>query len=227
VRNARVTILALFTVLGLGGCFDVNATNLLVIDNFNDGDLQPLDPGFGSWQAYGINSPEDPAPKCVLDPDTQDRSPAALLLPFTVTDPVDLLQEDGGAGVKTGATMGAVDFTAYGRIAFDIKLVSGGDNPLPSNALVYLELGCSSVPAESGDLATLYVVQGVPYTSDWQYVPLTLVNFGPPPWLTTPIKGGTVACLQHVDSVRFSIDAKLPDGKIGMGALHLDNVVLE
>ena len=59
------------------------------------------------------------------------------------------------------------------------------------------------------------------------YKALTLDNFGPPPWLAEPIQGGTTACLQHVDAVRFSIDAQLPDGTVGEGILHIDNVVLE
>lgn len=227
MRHARLAVFALLAARGLAGCFDVHATDLLVIDNFNDGDLQPLDPGFGLWQGYGINLSGDPSPQCIVDTDTGDGSPYALVLPFTVTDPMNNLQEDGGAGVKTLSDSGAVDFARYGRIAFDIKLIPGGDNPLPSNALIYLELGCSSVPEVGSDQADLYVVQGVPYSSTWQNVALTMGNFGPPPWLTKPIEGGTIACLQHVDSVRFTVDAKLPDGKTGAGALHLDNVVLE
>lgn len=228
VTPLRLTLFALLAAGGLGGCFDVHDTDLLVIDNFNHGDLQPLDSRFGTWQGYGINLLSDPTPVCMLDADTNDGSPGALVLPFTVTDPMDRLQQDGGAGVRTNALQPvAVDFYRYPKIAFDIKLLSGGDNPLPSNALIYLELGCSKVTTPATELTDLYVVQGVPYSANWQNIALTLDNFGPPPWLTNPIIGGTVACLQNVDSVRFSVDAKLPDGRTGSGELHLDNIVLE
>lgn len=228
VTRALVPLFALLAAPCAAGCFDVHATDLLVIDNFNDGDLLPAYPGFGVWMGYGIEPKDNPNVHCHLDTDTQDGSPDSLLLEVTVTDVLDGFQLHGGAGLVTNATMGAVDFTRYGRIAFDIKLTSGADYPLPVNALVYLELACSTVRPESHDMIlTLYVSQGVPYSGNWQNVALSLVNFGPPQWLTEPIDGGPVACLQHVDGVRFVVDEQLADGQTGHAFLRIDNVVLE
>lgn len=227
VSPGRLFLCAFVASCGLIGCFDVSTANLRVIDNFNSGDLQPSDRGFGLWGCYGINPKDNPAVSCAVSNDTADGSPFSIVLDVTVTDPPDGLQQHGGAAVKTAAVMGPVDFTRYGKIAFDQKLESGAQGSLPSGALVYLELGCSTVTDESLNLHDLYVSQGVAYTSAWHYQALTLDNFGPPPWLAEPIKGGTTACLQHVDAVRFSIDAQLPDGKTGEGILHIDNVVLE
>lgn len=227
VKHGHLAIVAMLAASGSAGCFDVGATNLRVIDNFNSGDLQPSDRGFGMWGCYPINPKDNPNFSCSASNDTADGSPFSILLDVTVADMLDGLQQHGGAAVKTPAVMGPVDFTRYGRIAFDLKLESGGDNPLPAAALVYLELGCSTVPSLSDDRYDLYVSQGVAYTTTWHYQALTMGNFGPPPWLAEPITGGTTACLQHVDAVRFSIDAQLPDGKTGEAILHVDNVVLE
>ena len=212
---------------GLGGCFDVGTTNLRVIDNFNSGDLQPSDPGFGPWGCVAVGPADDAAFTCLPDADSEDGSPFSLLLHLTVMDPPDGLQQHGGAAVTTMATPAAVDFTRYGRIAFDTKLESSGQNPLPASALLYVELACSTVLPLGSERHDLYVSQAVPYASIWHNFALTLENFGPPPALVEPIAGGPTACLRHVDGVRFSVDAHLPDGKTGEAFLHVDNVVLE
>jgi len=221
-------LLALLAAWALAGCFDVHAVDLLVIDDFESGDLLPTDPGFGKWDDYPINTVDDGNIIIGLDSnDTQDHSKDSLVLNAIVVDPPNGFQEHGGAAVQTKATMGAVDFTHYDRIRFDIELKSGDRYPLSSSALVYLELGCSTVAPESGATRNdLYVSQGVSYQAYWQSTSLTLVNFGPPQWLATPIEGGRDGCLRAVDSIRFSIDAQVPDGMTGQGIMHIDNVVL-
>lgn len=234
VTRARAAGWLLLVGAGVAGCFDAHAVGggALILDDFESADLFPTDPDFGVWMPYAIND-NDPAAtsSCGVDMDTQDhtQSQYALVLDMTVSDfPAgDGLQQHGGAGVRTGATMGAVDFTRFQRIAFDIKLGASGPQPLPASALVYLELACSSVPTESGQTpGTLYVSQGVPYQNYWQTTSLTMANFGPPPWLTTPIQGGRDGCLRHVDGIHFAVDAQLADGGVGHGVLHLDNLVL-
>jgi hypothetical protein len=216
---------------GLGGCFDVSSTNLRVIDNFNEDDLQPTDSAFGSWICRAVNGPGIDF-SCGRDTDdTQDGSPASMRLALSVMDPPDGLQQHGGAALetntKTTPPTPPVDFTRYGRIAFDLKLQSAGENPLPINALVYVELGCTTVLPEGSERHDLYVSQGVPYSTVWHNYALTMVNFGPPAWLIEPITGGPEACLRQVDRVSFSIDAQLPDGKLGGAVLRVDNLVLE
>jgi len=227
VKRGALRAGVLLAACAMGGCFDASTASLLVIDNFDSGDLQPSDDGFGMWGCYAINPKENPNVSCSFSKDSEDGSASSIVLDVTVTDVLDGLQQHGGAAMKTAAVKGPVDFTRHGRIAFDQKLESGSPNSLPAAALLYVELGCSTVTDESGTLHDLYVSQGVAYTSVWHYKALTLDNFGPPPWLAEPIQGGTTACLQHVDAVRFSIDAQLPDGTVGEGILHIDNVVLE
>ena len=227
VKRGHLALLSLLAASGLYGCFDVSTATPLVIDNFNSGDLQPLDPGFGTWMGYLINPGVASTQLLGIDAlNTEDGSTGSMRLAVTVDDQTDALQQHGGGGAKTLALMGAVDFTRYGQITFDLKLQPGGEYSLPAGALVYLELGCSSVPAELRPLNDLYVLQGVPYSSAWHNYALTMGNFGPPPWLAEAIEGGTTACLQHVDSVRFTIDEQLADGATGEAILHVDNLVL-
>jgi len=227
----RMLVSALLAAGGLGGCFDVSSTNLLVIDNFNNDDLQPTDPAFEGWSCRAVNGPGIDV-SCGRDTnDTQDGSLASMRLDLAVMDPPDGLQQHGGAAletnVKTTPPTAPVDFTRYGRIAFDLKLQSAGETPLPIDALVYVELGCSTVLPERSERHDVYVSQGVPYSTVWHNYALTIVNFGPPASLLEPIMGGPQACLRRVDRLSFSIDAQLPDGKPGGAVLRVDNVVLE
>jgi hypothetical protein len=225
----RMLMIALLTG-GLGGCFDVSSTNLRVIDNFNGDDLLPTDPDFGSWTCRAVNGPGIDF-SCGRDSDTLDGSLASMRLDLAVMDPPDGLQQHGGAAlettIKTTPPTAPVDFTHYGRIAFDLKLQSAVENPLFIDAIVYVELGCTTVLPEGSERHDLYVSQGVPYSTVWHNYALTIVNFGPPAWLLEPITGGPAACLRRVDRVSFSIDAQLPDGRPGGAVLRVDNVVLE
>jgi hypothetical protein len=223
-------LIVLVAAVALEGCFDVHSTNVLVIDDFESGNLLlPTDPGFGMWALNSINTVKDGFITYGADStDTPDHSMYALSMDMTVVDPPDFAQQHGGAEVETKATMGPVDFTRYQRIRFDLELKPGTDHPLPSSALIYLQLGCSSVPQQGTQTGSdLFVLQGVSYQAYWQSTSLTLDNFGPPPWLATPIEGGTEGCLRAVDNVRFAIDAQLADGATGHGILHVDNIVLE
>ena len=221
----------LFAVMALGsvaGCFDVGTTNLRVIDNFDSGDLTPSDRAFAPWDCGAVGPASFASFTCLPDgADTEDGSPFSAFLHFTVMDPLDGLQQHGGAALATTAPRDPVDFTRYGRIVFDLKLESSGQNPLPASALLYVELACMTVLPLGSERHDLYVSQAVPYMSIWHNFALTLENFGPPAALVEPITGGPAACLRHVDGVRFSVDAQLPDGKTGEGFLHVDNVVLE
>jgi len=225
-KGALFALLATTACSGLVGCFDVSTTNLRVIDNFNSADLQPSDPNFGPWSCGVVGPTANSSVTCLPDSDTEDKSPFSLLLHFTVTDPPDKLQQHGGAAMATLATH-TVDFTRYGRIAFDLKLQSSGENPLPASAILYVELACMTVLPLDSERHDLYVSQGVPYMNMWHNFALSLENFGPPPALVEPITGGPAACLRNVDGVRFNIDAQLPDGMTGEAFLNVDNVVLE
>jgi len=212
--------------LGTSGCFDVHNVDQgpWVIDDFEDGDLKPADPNFGPWTCSSFN--ETTNQNCSVGPDAGDQSTNSLLLDFTVDDPPDGTQEQGGAELYTGAAR-PESFSGYGEMVLSAKLVSDGP-PLPSNATLQVQLGCSSVQADDGTFpGTLYVVQGLAYTGDWQTFTLPTANFGSPPWIATHIVGGPTACLERVDSISFAVAPDLPDGQSVTARLNVDDISLQ
>jgi hypothetical protein len=227
VKAARV-LLAASLALGAAGCFDVHAVDAgpLVIDDFDDGDYYPADPDFSSWTCYSFNPDSNKMYRCdhELHSDA-DGDGFALFLDFTITDPPNGSQEHGGASLAT-FTDTPVDFTRFTEIVFSNALESGNP-PLSSNALFYVELGCKTAADVDGNVpGDFYVSRGVDYNSNWKTRRATLANFGPPAWINSEIEGGTVGCLTRVDSLRFTVDAQLPDGQVGHGILHVDKIFL-
>ncbi len=227
VSRAALNLPLLLAVLGAGGCFDVHTVDPgpYIIDDFDDGDLRPADPNFQAWwcDAYNPNTNQ-----CNCDHDAGDQSSFSLFLQANIVDPPDGTQQHGGASLGTSTYTGASeDFTRFSRIQFSAKLESGNP-PIPSNALMYVEIGCTTARTEDGSLpGDLYVNQGVDYKSYWQSFTLELNGFNSPPWLATHIKGGPAACLGRVDSIRFTVDAQLPDGQSGKFVLHVDTISLQ
>jgi hypothetical protein len=225
VTRAAPGVALLLVALGAAGCFDVHAVDPgpFVIDDFDDGDFAPADPNFQPWICYGFNPDRGQGYSCDHEPGYQ--SDFALFLEFAVDDPPDETQQHSGVSLATFANA-PQDFSQFSEIVFSARLESGNP-PLPSDALLYIELGCSTAHTEDGSQpGDLYIVQGADYKSYWQTLRLTLTSFGSPPWQATHIQGGPAACLQRVDSFRFTIDAQLPDGQSGKGILHVDNITL-
>jgi hypothetical protein len=210
------------------GCFDVHAVDPgpYVIDDFDNGTVYPLDPNFGGWQCYSFNPITNMNYSCALSTDTLDGSGYSLEVEFTVDDILNGSQDQGGAGLATYGTV-PEDFTRFSQIVFDAELRSG--NPtLPSDALLYVQLQCSMAQLEDGSTpGDLYLLQGVPYTTDWSTFILSMTNFAPPPWDSWEIKGGTPGCLSRVDGIQFTVDEQLPDGQSGMGILNVDDIYLQ
>lgn len=226
VNRAAPSIALLLGVLGASGCFDVHTSDPgpYVIDDFDDGDFQPADPTFQPWHCYGFNLVTAKDINC--DHDAGDQSAFSLILTGTVVDPPDGVQQHGGASLRTFASK-PEDFTRFSVIKFSAKLESGSP-PIPSNALMYVELGCSGARSEDGTSpGDLYVNQGVNYKSYWQPFALGLNSFNSPAWLATHIMGGAAGCLERIDNIRFTVDPQLPDGQSGKFTLHIDSISMQ
>jgi hypothetical protein len=213
--------------LGTVACFDVHTVEQgpLVIDDFDDGDFLPADPDFDAWSCFSFNPDSNQMYRC--DQGTgANNTKYSLFLDFTITDAPNSNQDHGGASLATFASK-PVDFTKFSEIVFSNMLESGSP-ALPSNALLYIELGCSKAADDQGDVpGDFYVLKGADYDNYWQTRRLTLDNFGPPSWIKRPIKGGTAGCLSLVDSFRFTVDAQLSDGQVGRGTLRIDGITLQ
>jgi hypothetical protein len=224
----RAILAAVFALALLAGCFDVHGVNPgpYVIDDFDDGSVQPREPNFGGWQCYAFNPSTNANYGCALSRDTLDGSAYSLQLEFTIDDPLDTMQEHGGAGLETLAIV-PQDFTRFSQVVFDAELQSGNP-PIPSNAVVYLQLSCSTAHLEDGSApGDIYLLQGVPYGREWLPFSLSMTTFAPPPWNPWEIKGGTAGCLSRVDSISFTVDPDLPDGQTGMGILNVDDIYFQ
>jgi hypothetical protein len=227
VSRAALGVVVAGATFSAGGCFNVHSVDpgVHLIDDFDDGDFQPTDPNFQPWGCYSVNPTTNQNYSCGHDGDTMDGSPYSLYLDFIVTDPMDGTQQHGGAAVSTSATA-PENFALFKQITFSAKLASGNP-PLPSAALLYLELHCRTAPATgSSSSDDLLLLTNIDYHSDWSTFSLELNSLVPPPWVSTQFEGGNVSCLERTDSFDFIVDAQLPDGKMGAGVLHVDDIYL-
>jgi hypothetical protein len=224
---ARAGALIVF-VLAAPACFDARLRDPgpFVVDDFEDGDFTPELPGFGEWMGYAIN-----APGATVDRGLVEGAPGSaafgLNLDFRVDDPADGKQQHGGAGLVTRGR-DPLDLGPYQTFVFSAKLASGA-TALPSDALLYIELGCSTAIAPDGSSPSdIYVVTGARYTASWQQFRLDVTAFGFPPWNTSiSAQGGPARCRELVDSIRFTVDGQLADGQSGEGILSVDDIKLE
>ncbi len=221
---SRLLVISAAGLLG-AGCFDVHGVDPgpYVLDDFEDGDLMPAAPLFARWETFTF--PDANKMATCDHGDGFDGSKYALVLDFTVADMPDGIQEDGGAGLVSGAAK-PVDFSRFEELDFDVSLASG-DPPLSNDAELYVQFGCSTAPDEDGNVpGNFYVVRGADYDVNWQSKRFTLANFGLPAWINTPIQGGLAGCLSRVDNITFVVNSGVPDGQTGRGILRIDNVLL-
>ena len=150
VNRAMLTVALLPALLGGASCFDVQSVDPGpdVIDDFDKGSVYPLDSNFGGWQCYSFNPNTNTNYSCALSQDTLDDNGYSLKLEFSVNDPLDGTQEHGGAALATYATS-PEDFTRFSQIVFDAEL-QPGTPAIPSDALLYLQLQCSTAQLEGG-----------------------------------------------------------------------------
>jgi hypothetical protein len=208
------------------GCLDAHLRDPgpLVIDDFEDGDLFPELPKFESWGCYSYNEQGGDI-SCDLAPGAPG-SAYGLYLDFRIDDPPDGKQQHGGASLAI-YDRETLDISPYQNLVFSAQLTSG-ILPLPAEAHLYVELGCSTVAASDGSHpGDVYVVSSAPFKSYWQAGRLDLAGFGFPSWLINKVTGGPERCLQVTDSIRFTVDAFLADGQSGEGVLTIDDIYLE
>ena len=212
--------------LAVSGCFDVRMVDPgpLVIDDFDDGDLAPALASFDSWDCYSFNAP-GASIDCDLVQGT-DNSPFALYLDFRVDDPTDGKQQHGGAALASWGRA-PVDINPYQDLVFSAMLASGTP-ALPSDARLYVELGCSSAAGEDGSRpGDFYVLASADYKNYWQPFRIDVTSLGQPPWVVNKIEGGPARCRQLIDSIRFTVDAHLADGQSGQAVLTIDGIYLQ
>jgi hypothetical protein len=208
---------------GAAGCFDVRSVDPgpLVIDDFDDGDLQPADPAFPPWTCFTFNPMRSDGYSCALD--AGYHSDHSLVLEATIDDPPDGIQQYGGGGL---ATFGDApqDLSHFRELVFAVELESG-DPPLPSSTQLQIQLGCSTALADDNTMHNdLAVIQLADYDSTWQTKTLAMANFGTPFYLPTHIAGGPTACLRRIDSIQFVVQPQLPDGQSTSFTLHVDDI---
>jgi len=223
---ARAAATLLVYALAAPACFDVHQVDPgpLVIDDFDDGDLVPALTTFESWRPYSFNAVGSEVHSDLTQGNTN--SPFAVYLDFRVDDPLDGDVQEAGAALMSESQF-PWDVNPYRTLVFSAKLESATP-ALPSDALLYVELGCKTAVAQDGSHPNdLYVVASVNYTSAWKEYRIEITSFGDPSWIGTRVAGGPAQCRQRVDSIRFSVDAKLNDGQSGHGVLTVDNIYIE
>jgi hypothetical protein len=229
-NGCAIVGVSLVAAFGAAGCFDVHAASPgpWVIDDFDDGDLQPADPNFGRWFCSTFSPPNQ---VCALGLDPGDQSTSSAFLQFTIVDPPDGVSQQGGALLQTSATT-PENLARFDEMVFSAKLASGTP-PLPSTTDVFVQLACSTVPEENGtilppgDLYLAQIVPIVPPASDWQTFSIPIANIGSPTWVATHPRGGPVACLQRIDTIEFAINPMLPDGQSATGRLDVDDIYFQ
>jgi len=223
---ARAAATLLVYALAAPGCFDVHQVDPgpVVIDDFDDGDLVPALTTFDSWRPYSFNAVGSEVHSDLTQGNTN--SPFAVYLDFRVDDPADGEVQEVGAALMSESQV-PWDVNPYRQLVFSAKL-SSGTPQLPSDALLYVELGCKTAVAENGSRpGNLYVVTSINHAPAWQEYRIEITTFGDPSWLSRRIAGGPAQCRQRIDSIRFSVDAKLGDGQSGRGVLTIDNIYIE
>jgi hypothetical protein len=225
MRRILSTVAILAAVLMTAGCFDVHSVNRIprVLDDFEDGDLNPVDPRFGPWFCGTNNPPNQP---CTVGLDPGDQSSYSVYVDTTIVDPPDGLAQYGIGFVATNAEP-PVDLYGLDEMVFTLK-VTPGNPPLPDTTVVSVELLCNDVPAENGAKSSfIYVQQIVPFSGSWQSVRLMMANFGVTNYEDVTIIGGPIACLRQVNSIGFVLEPILPDGESATGRLNVDDIYFQ
>jgi hypothetical protein len=223
---ARAAGPVIVCALAAAGCFDVRMRDPgpLVIDDFEDGDLVPALATFDSWGCYSFNA-QGSVVDCASVPGT-DNSAFALQLDFRVDDPPDGKQQHGGGGLASYARA-PIDIDSRGDLVFSAMLASGTP-ALPSDARLYVELGCSTAAAEDGSRpGDFYVSASADFKNYWQPFRIDVTSLGQPAWVVSKIEGGPARCRQRIDNIRFTVDAHLADGQSGQAVLTIDSIYFD
>lgn len=212
--SLRLPILAM--TMAVAGCFDVPSDPAapVLIDDFDGSDGLPRDRHFDQWSCGRYNQP---GPKddcfCDHDPSTHRSPPYAMRLRATIVATKD--QSAPGDQLYTQATV-AEDLSRMSEIGFSLRYEDGSP-ALPSTALLWVELHCSSAGGR--------IQKSVDHwrSTDWQTFsfPLSGMKLA---WKAAD--AGLTACLRQVDSIHFSVNGGLSGTDTGSFVLYVDDVYL-
>ncbi|HVY41244.1 MAG TPA: hypothetical protein VHM31_25075 [Polyangia bacterium] len=219
------TAVLLATALGTMGCFDVHtAGGPWVVDDFEDGDLSPADRNFGPWACFSFS--QSTADNCGIGIDPGDDSSFSLFLDFTLDGAFVTVSQQGGALFQTTTSAAPENLARFHQMVLSAKLTS--TVALPSNAGVFVQLGCSSAQAADGTRpGNLYVQQPLAFTSAWQTFTLAMRDFTTLGAYPTHVLGGPAACLERIDSIGVAVSPQVPDGQSATERLDVDDIYFQ
>lgn len=231
--SAVQKVAVLLSAFAVQACFDVTKIDPgdggpcapLVVDDFENGNLQPTLGQLGPWQCFTYN-PEGQAVSCGVGTDSDGTR--SLFVQFDVQDPVDGTANTGGAGVETYVTGDTLDLRGYVDLVVGVQLISGTP-PLSSSTQLEVSLACNSAPLENASITGLVNVSqqiAVTIGADWTTAHLDLSSFVQPIWMNNRLLGGTSACLAQISGLTFAVTPNLPDGQSAAGTLRIDNLAL-
>lgn len=211
------------------GCFDVHqveidpagaaAPGARVIDDFEDGDVQPLDSGFAAWRCITYNP----------GPGRQPVSCGAAAEGFTGQHGYSLWFELSDAPDGSDAYPAAhlfapsrddapQDFSSHVELRLAAKFAPG-DHPLSEDALFTVSLSCNA-----GSDTPRSVDAAVRLPGAWERVILPLEDFAQPSWQELPVD--TRSCLARINGISFDVGG-IGDGGLANGTLLVDDVYLQ
>jgi hypothetical protein len=202
------------------GCFDVGTgKSPLLIDNFDNGSVLPIDHHFDQWRCGIFPSEDYQNCECGYDDGTFDSYPYSIFLQADVKDSLLITGSDhGGAQLYTQAVV-PEDLSQKRQLVFSAKFDNSSSIP---NSVFYVELHCSLASGSDASMTKdLQVHAQVPEPQTWNTFVMELSEFK---IAYDPIPGGATACLEHVDSIHFSVNAQLGEGQTGSFRLNLDDI---
>jgi hypothetical protein len=230
-----VRIVFLFGALsGIVGCFNVNTGGRtpLLIDNFDGVVDLPADHHFDQWRCGAFNSATQPDVQCgyhcVDDNAITHSSPCSMWLHATVAESPGSQVPNAGAQLYTNALV-PEDLSSFSAIVFSAKLDDLSTASLPQ---LYVQLHCSlahlpDASTSKDDTQTLMVTSpGQTPKGSWKTFAIGLHSqFSPDPY--AKFDGGPRGCLEHVDSINFSINAQLSGGDTRTFDLYVDDIYFQ
>jgi len=202
------------------------AAGAILVDNFDDLDMNTLDPRFSPWLYTVYNARADtPSPTAVawIDAQAALNSRGGLHFSWSTQDMPDGAVESTGA-VLTSAVSPAdvyLDLSRYSRLVIAHRLVpelagqvpDRGPNCVPLQEIV-IDFACP-------EFGTSFV-GSIPVSSDYTTATFSFSDLAERSWQAT---GATRdECLSRVEGIGFFAAPPLQDGECSTGHLFFDNI---
>jgi hypothetical protein len=223
-------LLALGVWLSSSGCFDVRevpvdpirpeaAPKVLLIDDFEDGDVRPSSSAFAAWRCTTYNPGPGFQPVQCGPAEEGFDSPHGYSLWAELHDlPNGVLEYPGASLFAPTPVETWFDASPYEMLRFSAKLTLGGALAGEDGA-VSVTLSCdgeSSTPISVDSLALL--------SAEWQRVGLRLADFAQPDWQSERVDNAI--CVTQISGLSFDFGGP-EDGQTGTGTLLVDDVYLQ